>query len=342
MNCKISLILASLVGLSSCAPSGTAYKPYEDGPFTIQHVHVGSMFQPGLDENLDIWIPTEAGTYPIMYYLTGGAMMTAGTTYSQMLSHIASHGIAVVTMNRLSMAAPSEKVPYFEDTMNWAEINLEEKLYSEGIPDDVLLDFTTLIGGGHSAGNHVLVEYLKHGCGNFVALVMHDPVDGADPMGVMDDWCITPGEFLNFDIPTYHLAAGLDPAVGASPSNLGMSCAPAHMANERFWNALNPNSPRWSVNATEFGHMDFVDPEFNTGGFCATNSEATEEDFDAYRKFVAGQTVAFISAVFEEDCDPYLNAIEAPSDYLVEGSVRIENSGGSCPVPHCTWEPLSK
>ena len=63
-----------------------------------------------------------------------------------MLSHIASHGIAVVTMNRLSMAAPSEKVPYFEDTMNWAETNLQDKLHSEGIPDDVLLDFTTLIG----------------------------------------------------------------------------------------------------------------------------------------------------------------------------------------------------
>lgn len=43
---------------------------------------------------------------------------------------------------------------------------------------------------------------------------MHDPVDGADPMGVIDDWCITPGKFLNFDIPTYHLSAGLDPAVG--------------------------------------------------------------------------------------------------------------------------------
>ena len=74
-----------------------------------------------------------------------------------------------------------------------------------------------------------------------------------------------------------------------------MSCAPAHMANERFWNALHPNSPRWSVNATQFGHMDFVDPEFNTGGFCATNNDATEEDFDMYRKFVAGQSVAFIS-----------------------------------------------
>lgn len=82
---------------------------------------------------------------------------------------------------------------------------------------------------------------------------------------------------------------------GANPSNLGMSCAPAHMANERFWNSLNQNSPRWSVNATKFGHMDLVDPEFNTWGFYATNNDATEEDFDTFRKFVAGQTVAFIS-----------------------------------------------
>ncbi|CAL4062783.1 unnamed protein product, partial [Meganyctiphanes norvegica] len=336
----ISIVLVSLLSICTGAPRGGVFNPYEDGPFTIQHVHVGSLFQPGLDENLDIWAPTEAGTYPIMYYLTGGAMMTAGTTYSQMLSHVASHGLVIVTMNRLSMAAPSEKVPYFEDTMNWAELNLEEKLYGDGIPVDVHLDFKTLIGAAHSAGNHVLVEYLKHTCGNFLALIFHDPVDGADPMGIMDDWCITPGEFLNFDIPTYHLSAGLDPAVGDSPSNLGMSCAPAHMSNERFWNALNRNSPRWSVNATKFGHMDFVDPEFNTGGFCAANNEATDEDFDAYRKFVAGQTINFIAAVFEDDCTPYLNEIENPSNYIVEGTVRVENSGDGCPTPYCTWEPL--
>lgn len=64
--------------------------------------------------------------------------------------------------------------------------------------------------GGHSAGAHVLVEYLKAGCGKFKAQVLMSPVDGVDAAGLIPIFCITPGQTLNYAMPTLHLAAGLD------------------------------------------------------------------------------------------------------------------------------------
>lgn len=72
-----------------------------------------------------------------------------------------------------------------------------------------------VLGAGHSAGAHTVVALLKtEGCGAFKALVLLDPVDGADPMGIIPEYCITPGELLNFALPTLHLAAGFDPVPG--------------------------------------------------------------------------------------------------------------------------------
>ena len=38
------------------------------------------------------------------------------------------------------------------------------------------------------------------------------------------------------------------------------SCAPEELSNARFYNALNGEV--WLNNATEFGHVDFMDPEW--------------------------------------------------------------------------------
>ncbi len=43
---------------------------------------------------------------------------------------------------------------------------------------------------------------------------MISPVDGVDPFGLIDDFCITPGEKLEFELPTLVLSAGLDSVPG--------------------------------------------------------------------------------------------------------------------------------
>lgn len=47
---------------------------------------------------------------------------------------------------------------------------------------------------GHSSGNHINVNYLRNQCGRFVAAIFMSPVDGRDPLGVIPDFCIIPGE----------------------------------------------------------------------------------------------------------------------------------------------------
>ena len=40
------------------------------------------------------------------------------------------------------------------------------------------------------------------------------PVDGADPFGILDNFVITPGEKVNFTIPTLQIVTGFDPIPG--------------------------------------------------------------------------------------------------------------------------------
>ena len=43
---------------------------------------------------------------------------------------------------------------------------------------------------------------------------MISPVDGVDPYGFIREYCITPGEKLNFETPTLIISAGLDGVPG--------------------------------------------------------------------------------------------------------------------------------
>ena len=62
--------------------------------------------------------------------------------------------------------------------------------------------------------SHVLVNYVRLGCFNVKGLMLLSPVDGVDPFGFIDEYCITPGEKLNFETPTLILTTGLDSVPG--------------------------------------------------------------------------------------------------------------------------------
>ena len=67
-------------------------------------------------------------------------------------------------------------------------------LLMKGASTNFSVDFSRMILMGHSAGNHINVNYLRNQCGRFVAVVLLSPVDGADNYGIIDDFCITPGQ----------------------------------------------------------------------------------------------------------------------------------------------------
>jgi len=46
---------------------------------------------------------------------------------------------------------------------------------------------------------------------NFIGQILLSPVDGADPYGIRPIFVITPGEKVNYTIPTLQIVTGLDP-----------------------------------------------------------------------------------------------------------------------------------
>ena len=63
---------------------------------------------------------------------------------------------------------------------------------------------------GHSSGAHITTNYMKLGCHNIKGMILISPVDGVDPFGLIEDFCITPGEKLPFTTPTLIITAGRD------------------------------------------------------------------------------------------------------------------------------------
>lgn len=89
---------------------------------------------------------------------------------------------------------------------------------------------------------------------------------------------ITPGELVNFTVPALEIVAGYD-TVPSSKYKLndissitiitqltwitdvtGYACAPEDLTGKRFYDAMR--GPTWYVNATAYGHGDFLDPTF--------------------------------------------------------------------------------
>lgn len=68
---------------------------------------------------------------------------------------------------------------------------------------------------GHSAGSHILCSYLREvGCGPFKGLALLSPVDGVDPFGIIDSFCLKEEDVVNFVTPTLIMPAGLDDVPG--------------------------------------------------------------------------------------------------------------------------------
>ncbi|XP_050709242.1 uncharacterized protein LOC126995274 [Eriocheir sinensis] len=206
----------------------TAYDPYTPGPHPTKHTHISALVTTGLQEELDIWTPTDPGLYPTLYLIDGFGGFIPANAYNDLSHHIASHGFSVVAPWSITLPLnPVDKVPIFDSVLTWAEEHLEEKLHAKGLDEGVHLDLNNTVLSGHSAGAHVMVEYFKIGCGNIRAQVLFSPVDGVDPIGLIPEFCITPGEYLNFGLPTLHLMVGFDNV----PAPSGFPCAPDDLCN---------------------------------------------------------------------------------------------------------------
>ena len=138
------------------------------------------------------------------------------------------------------------KSEWFMTVHNWVVENMEDKLHAGGLDRGLELDFDNKIIMGHSSGAHVVVEFLKHHCDMFKGQILFSPVDGVDPFGLIDDFTITPGQYVNYALPTLVLMAGLDGVPGGLAGGLTPACVPEGFGKMRFYDAMPSNTVLWN------------------------------------------------------------------------------------------------
>lgn len=114
--------------------------------------------------------------------------------------------------------------------MDWINNNFQQILTKRayGVVADI---DERMILIGHSAAGHVTTQYLNQTCGKVKLQVLLDPVDGADPFGIKNDFITTPGKFLPYATPVLVLSNQLD----SKGRRLEPPCAPNNMSNLRYF-----------------------------------------------------------------------------------------------------------
>jgi pimeloyl-ACP methyl ester carboxylesterase len=63
---------------------------------------------------------------------------------------------------------------------------------------------------GHSAGGHIVTQYLNNTCRFVKGLILLDAVDGMDPFGIIKIYITHPPQMLPFVTPSLVIATGFD------------------------------------------------------------------------------------------------------------------------------------
>lgn len=291
----------------------------------------------GLRRRDYVWAPVANGTFPVLDFSTGGGGQSPALPYNKVMSGIAAEGYIVY-----AITASTRIGDYVGSTAEWAETmewqnggGLESFMAENGI--DAKPDLTKIAFSGHSAGNHVVVQAVRdYGCMGSSAMVLHSPVDGADPFGLdTSQDAIVPGEKLNFETVTLHVAAGLDPV---STRPLFPACAPEELSNERFYNAMR--GPIWQFNATDYGHNDIL-PSAEQGVDLLCPSYEGGDNIN-YLNFLIETQLAFFDGVFGGNADAYDRLETAEGQGIeVENKFTLEGRTHEDITARCVHDTLS-
>jgi pimeloyl-ACP methyl ester carboxylesterase len=306
--------------------------PYDAGELNVtMFFHDRTPFK-DLKWRVHIWVPEKKDYFGAVLFLPGLDGNIPALAYTQTLSRIASHGYIVLGFtNLLTIPIPTEHLAkYMRENVEWVSKDLNSLLDSKKLLARVDVNSISLMG--HSAGCKIITKVFEDGCGSLSALLLINPVDGLDPWGLVPSYVIHDGKKVNFTTPTLVMASGLGANSGHNGSKFFPACEPYNLSSHHFYPALN--CPKWFINATDFGHADWIDPEFYKAiqltKFCATNDHGPLQE---YRNFISGATVSFLNGVFQQQCSD-LKYIEDPQ-LIPKGINTVLTSELSCSSSGC-------
>ncbi|KAI4345685.1 hypothetical protein L6164_012785 [Bauhinia variegata] len=281
--------------MCSYLSTSTLTNVFDTGKFTttLQSVESGTSAPP---KPLLVAAPVEAGTFPLLLFLHG--FMLYNSFYSQLISHVASHGFIVIApqLYLFAGADTSDEIHSAAAVINWLAEGLSGFLQSNVKPD-----YNKLAVAGHSRGGKVAFALALRKLNvttnlKFMALIGVDPVDGMDrgkqtPPPILT--CV-PHSF-DFDMPAMVIGSGLGD-VKRNP--LFPPCAPKGVNHENFFNECP--KPSWYFVAKDYGHSDMLDDD--TKGFRGKSTYCVCKNGESrkpMRRFVGGAIVAFLKAYLQ-------------------------------------------
>lgn len=275
---------------------GRLVDPFGEGEFAINHTAYRQALNLFLDTNVDVYAPNATGNFPVIYFITGLGGIVPAEAHTLLLTQMASHGFVVVSVWKLGSPEDSFDPAWFEAAVEFVETRLENSLKKqEGYVSDFHVDYLHSFLSGHSAGTHVAITQLQKNCLNYQGLILIDAVDGNNPIPEnVTITVITPGQKVNFTVPTLQIVTGLDPVA----SVYGLACAPEELSGKRFFDAMT--GPTWYVNATAYGHIDLMDPGYTDLNdalkFCPSDPDTPKYD---YIQFLVGEIVSFVNGFLD-------------------------------------------
>lgn len=328
------LLVVNLLKIQPGSAQEDLAAQFQPGPFATETAFFDKDDILAIDHNIYVYGPSAPGTFPIIYFSSSLAGNVPATAYKVLLEHIASHGYVVVCPAKLNWPGTEYESQWLIDLHKWVESNLVINLINMGFDKGLKVDFSTEFVMGHSAGNHVMCEYLKATCGNVQGFIMMSPVDGVDELGIIKKFCIEPPSQVSFNVPTLVIPAGLDSVPGLEiPKGLTAPCAPEELSNRRFYDGMI--GPTWMVNATGYGHADLLEPGLvdlvDELKYCAFH-EGGDPD-EVYRRFLGGSVVSFAKGIMG-DCN-LLQNIEDSANIPVDTQIEMKGMEVDCPLGSC-------
>lgn len=261
--------------------------PYVPGPLTVRTVSVAPC-ERGAPVAMRIHAPEQPDVYPLVVFQHG--FLQANSSYTEILTHLASHGFVVVVPQMYPPFSLPLGLPSAEQEASNVVALLDWLPGQVDALTGVTVDATRTGLAGHSRGGRVVWTVLGRDAGRARAVAGVDPVDG----GFLGRPRAIDG-LLPFALPTLVLGAGLG-SVGAPGA--GMSCAPEGANHQVFYDA-SPG-PAWHIVATDHGHVDMLDEDCPVCGLTRFACPGGP-DRAGMRRLTAGLLTAFFRGTLQDD-----------------------------------------
>jgi chlorophyllase len=277
------------------APSGQAVfkegsDPYAAGPLAVRTVRLAAC-ERGNPVPVVVLAPDAQGRYPVVVFFHG--FMSRNDAYSELLTHLASHGYVVV--------APQMYEPGLAALFGFFPVSQEVRV-AAGLLEWVSGSLAKVVGyapateylglAGHSRGGSVAWWLLAEKSGSVLAVAGVDPVGAPEPVRSNSPAAGSPsGETM---VPALVIGCVLS-----------QRCAPAGRNHEQFYAACE--SPAWHVIIPGAGHADMLDDAYADLAAIVCPAGA---DRAAVRQLIGGLLVAFFRVSLQGD--------QAASAYLTD------------------------